>query len=378
MSKKFSQEEGRISMKKYQIIRVISLSSILLLTFNLSHAHDSTYYKHMNADITVVRESPLTELITIEYDENFTDYGFPGNGSKENPYRIENYSINALEYHNGIVIINTTKHFIIQNCNLMAFFSAIYIENVSDGTAVIRENTLLKSDFGLVVMNSNGVQIINNICGPYNEYGIFLPRTSNSLVKQNTGFQNIYNAIRSVKSVSNIYMDNNCSNNFNTGITLEKDSNASAINNICNNNLRGGIFKVTNSTIKGNRFDNNYHYGSLLTTIKSSTVSYNLFCFNAEYGCLAEDVDNSTFIGNYFENNTLYGLLLDEYSSNNLVYHNSFIGNKPDGTSQARDNGEVVINGTDKNSKKAIIGLSGSKANLILLMGQLNLSISIL
>ncbi|MCE7739772.1 MAG: right-handed parallel beta-helix repeat-containing protein [Candidatus Heimdallarchaeota archaeon] len=252
-------------MKKYQVIIVIFLSSLILFDFKSSLAHNSTYYNHVNADITVVKESSLIEFITIVNDTNFTDYGFPGNGTQDNPYRIEYYSLDEIEYLNGIVIINTTKHFLIQNCYLMALWSAIYIENISDGTAVIQENTLLKSDVGIAVKNSNGVQIINNICGPYNNLGIFLSNTSNSIVKQNTGFQNEDYAICSVESVSNLYWNNNYSFNINAGMVLYQESNATILNNICNYNSRGGFFEVTNSTIKGNMLDNNHFYGCILT-----------------------------------------------------------------------------------------------------------------
>ncbi|MCE7739771.1 MAG: hypothetical protein KAU62_08660 [Candidatus Heimdallarchaeota archaeon] len=98
-------------------------------------------------------------------------------------------------------------------------------------------------------------------------------------------------------------------------------------------------------------------------------MSYNLFCYNTEYGCLAEDVDNSVFIGNYIANNSLYGLLLNKYSSNNSVYHNSFIGNNPGGTSQARDNGEQGSNiWYNQELKEGNYWSEWQKKNLILLM----------
>jgi len=304
-------------MKKQHIITIVCIFSFILQNSQLCYTNINCYNKQNNALRTLLSESSLHEFITIEYDKNFTDYGFPGNGTQDNPYRIENYSLDEIEYLNGIVIINTTKHFLIQNCYLMAFWSAIYIENVSDGTAVIRENTLLQSEVGIAVKDSNGVQIINNICGPYNNFGIFLSTTSNSIAKQNTCYQNIDYAIFSVESVSNYYWNNNCSYNFNAGMVLYEETNASIINNICNYNLRGGFFEVTNSTIKGNIFDNNYCYGCIFTKTGFSTISYNLFCYNTEYGCFVEDVDNCGFIGNYFANNSLYGLLLNKYSSNN-------------------------------------------------------------
>jgi len=63
--------------------------------------------------------SPPTVLsthspIVIEGDENFTRENgvVSGNGTQQNPYVIENYTIRLNSSGTGILIKNTTKHFV--------------------------------------------------------------------------------------------------------------------------------------------------------------------------------------------------------------------------------------------------------------------------
>ena len=77
--------------------------------------------------------------IIITCDGNFSDYGFPGNGSAVNPFIIENYNITTND-EIGISILDTTKFFIIRNCYIDAYRRGIDIENTAIGTASIINN----------------------------------------------------------------------------------------------------------------------------------------------------------------------------------------------------------------------------------------------
>ncbi len=75
--------------------------------------------------------------ICIDSDGDFEYYSFKGNGSKENPYLIENQ---IFENHSqtGISIKSTTKFVIIKNCSFNnGFFFSIEIQNARAETVKI-------------------------------------------------------------------------------------------------------------------------------------------------------------------------------------------------------------------------------------------------
>ena len=65
----------------------------------------------------------------IESDEDFIFLGFPGHGTLENPYRIENFQMGGANIATGLFISNVTKHFIIEDC-LIAAAIAIHVVNI--------------------------------------------------------------------------------------------------------------------------------------------------------------------------------------------------------------------------------------------------------
>jgi len=327
-------------MYKFKVILVFIIFTSSGLFYQ---ANDSNQLAWQEVDIPVLKNDIPVNFMAVLNDKNFTDYGFPGNGTADNPYRIENYTIPIKENGNGIAIVGTTKHFIIQNCMLQAYWNAIFLENVAPGTATIKNNFCRISDFGIGILKSNNVTISDNELEA-NTFGIFVQQSNHSLIINNTCIRNDQNSIRTQWSEYNNITMNQCIDDFNVGIKVNYDSHASVTHNICDNSLRGIFCHATESVISDNILRYCWHLGLWLMDVTNSLISNNLIEFNKEGGCVAEDVDNSLFIDNYIANNSFYGLLLDKYSSNNSVYHNSFIGNNPGGTSQARDNGEIGDN----------------------------------
>ena len=101
--------------------------------------------------------------IFIYNNSAFGLYGFPGDGSPGNPYRIENYNITASAAH-GIHINNTNVYFKIQNCYIDADIVGIFILNVYNQTA----------------------EIVNNYCVNNAAYGISLDSAFESIIADNT------------------------------------------------------------------------------------------------------------------------------------------------------------------------------------------------
>lgn len=98
-----------------------------------------------NSDISYINHSP----IRIENNSDFSLYSFPGNGTVDNPYIIENLSISNGSISN-IVIINSSAHFIIRNFVLDGIsgnYTGISLTNVSN--AQIINNSISKTSIGI-------------------------------------------------------------------------------------------------------------------------------------------------------------------------------------------------------------------------------------
>ncbi|MCG3216612.1 MAG: right-handed parallel beta-helix repeat-containing protein [Candidatus Heimdallarchaeota archaeon] len=352
----------------------ILIFSIILLPSRVNQVCINTG-NTQNDSYPIKDEIPIEYFnITITNDENFTDYGFPGTGTKENPFRIENYSIDAGHHQRGIAVVNTTKHFIIQNCYITKTGNpALLLENVFYGTATIQNVTIVSVfETGIMVRFSRGVTIRKNYItyatnGFTDEgYGISLYRSNDTIVSNNICERISRHGIESLYGTNNTFVENNCSNTFNTGFFLYEETQAKIINTTCNFNLRGMILVDSSLTLENNQINQNSHHGCILNGVYNSTITRNSVCNNAKEGLLLTDLRNSTFTENFvcfngdigfkglrikrctftfnqIVNNSHYGLVIDGYSSNNLAHHNRFVWNKPGGTSQAFDSGNNTL-----------------------------------
>ena len=148
-----------------------------------------------------------------------------GNGTKDNPYIIENYDINGTGQGYCIYVGNTTDYFVIRNCSL---------HDASGNYNAYFENT------GLYLYNTTGATLDNNTANSNNNCGIYLDCSSNNTLFNNTASSNGY-GIDLYSSSNNTVTNNNASNN-NCGIELfgfNCNSNIIMQNNILNNNWSG-------------------------------------------------------------------------------------------------------------------------------------------
>ncbi len=119
--------------------------------------------------------------ISITSDEDFALNDFLGNGTAENPYRIENYHI--VSTTTGIFISGTTRYFVIQNCVIDSYYAAISLWMVENGTAEICNNTVSSEQAitaSIDLQEANGVLISDNtISGNYVGIIVFDSRFAN-------------------------------------------------------------------------------------------------------------------------------------------------------------------------------------------------------
>ncbi|NHJ32226.1 MAG: hypothetical protein FK732_05145, partial [Asgard group archaeon] len=101
--------------------------------------------------------------ININNDTDFISLGCPGDGTPENPYRIENKTIIIDDFSPGIKVFNTTKHFIIQNCYFEMIRRGIELNYVAVNTSIIRNNIFQNIPMiAISILGSNYTRIENN------------------------------------------------------------------------------------------------------------------------------------------------------------------------------------------------------------------------
>ncbi|MHA1904163.1 MAG: NosD domain-containing protein, partial [Candidatus Thorarchaeota archaeon] len=100
----------------------------------------------------------------ITTNDNFTDYGFPGDGTVSDPYTISGYNITTTDI--CISIKNTDAYFTIRDCflygvrNGVISYHCIRLDSAINGK--IENNTISGSVTGVTIENSPGIIIANS------------------------------------------------------------------------------------------------------------------------------------------------------------------------------------------------------------------------
>lgn len=352
-------------------IFVFVMFVILLLQFNQGESKImETDCEKLVSDKQINKDLNPHSSISINSDSGFETYGFPGNGSENNPYRIENLLIETNDFY-GIYISSTTKHFIIKECTIDAYYQTIDINYIADNTATIINNTLknMEGD-GISIISANGANITKNKITAdystiYTNYGISLSISSNLTIKSNEvyGFE-----IGILLSQNNHYVANNTVKDSKwIGIHVDGCLDSTIINNTLFNDgffIRAenvtGYFSSTfaNNTINGKPFAffyntddltiNEQFYGQIIflecnrVVIKDQILNYaggairfidcndleiynNTFNFNDYFGVRTENCSSVRINNNTF-NNDMYGIQIYDGINSNTT-NNSFYKN---------------------------------------------------
>ncbi len=237
-SKKSKTSIRRFLLVSLMIVGIGMYSSLRVNAINVSY--DSPSYS------SLIPHDP----IEITSDGNFTDYGFLGLGTIEDPYLIEEYNITTTD-NIGIHIIDTTKFFVVRNCYVAATDYGIYINTVATGTAIVNNNTCNNNfQIGIYLYESGNSTVANNMC-LNNGAGILMEYSDGSTVANNT-----------------------CNNN-NNGINLVQSGVSSITNNTCNNNknLRGIYLSYSDSSTVADNTCSESPLGVMLYHSDGSTVA---------------------------------------------------------------------------------------------------------
>jgi len=99
------------------------------------------------------------EPIIISSNEVFENYSFPGEGTPDNPYLIENLLIESTNQTPCIYMFNTTVSFIIRNCDLSgttgSVYSAMHLLFIENG--VVEDCAIHDAETGVTLAGSNNI-----------------------------------------------------------------------------------------------------------------------------------------------------------------------------------------------------------------------------
>ncbi|MFW9771315.1 MAG: NosD domain-containing protein [Candidatus Thorarchaeota archaeon] len=247
-----------VFLRKYKYVFVGLVIGIVILSTSLG-----IYF-------ATLPKSNYHPPIIILSNADFLNYDFPGNGTQDNPYIIEDLIISASGSSNsGILIRNTDYLFIIKNCLIYSDYLGISLIEVAAGTSWIINNTCISKsgDGGGVVLNQmTNSTIVGNLCINFMQ-GIHINHVSHCVIKHNTVENNNYQGINIRISRYNKIINNTIKATPQHAIALVGDSDWNKIyhNFLINNsftetyNVDGRLTGIINSQ----GFDegsNNYWY----------------------------------------------------------------------------------------------------------------------
>lgn len=319
-------------------------------------------YKHLSHRLRISSYIELQGQIIIDGNSDWAliaslNDWCNGNGTKMDPYIIENIAINGISIDECIIIKNTDVNFILRNC-------LIY----NDGTG--------EADTGIKLISVKNGKIINNTIINNIHRGIYLESSEDNLIGYNqlnistdsiylssSNYNNIsYNHIdRGIEMIMIKSNNNKISNNIlKQELSLMNcDNNIITYNNITQKNYYGLRISGINNTISNNNF-----YGCGLYIVKSGNPkSHTITNSNLVNGKpLYYFINENNLNSNNFSNAGQI-ILIDCYDT---VISNLMIDNTTIGFDFYHCVNITIINNTINNNHHGGIEFTGCYRNLII------------
>jgi parallel beta-helix repeat protein len=259
--------------------RVIPLSIILVLgaTLMLPIAYDPDLFDASDQTpaigLTYTSHAPINLATNGDFNLPNSTTGISwGNGTKDNPYVITGWEIDAAGTQSAISISFSNVYFQITNCLLynatdqnilirLASNGALINNSCSDCIAgpgikiaqsskqnISGNNCTGNAMQGIYIANSGNISISDNICNSNNDSGIFLASSNDNLLSGNLCRGNPLGMLI-LGSKRNNFTNNNLSSNSGVGIWMGPTSRDNRIwnNTFYHNNGTGNSYNPSNS-----------------------------------------------------------------------------------------------------------------------------------
>ena len=243
--------------------RSISVFLLTLFCFSIVAPTFTTDYEEplISHSITSSDYYAVYGSITIESDQDFIDYGFLGNGSVENPYRLERLNITSnIAFSKAISIRNTHAFFIIRDCVIKSQYIGIALLDMATGTGSLINNTLtsISGDGGGILIQTVNCTISENRCVNWAQ-GVHLNQASLCTISRNNISDSTYQGINIRYSDNNTIINNRIHNSTQHGLAFVGTSKSNvAYNNIFTDNGNVAEYEIDgerNGTLKSQGYD---------------------------------------------------------------------------------------------------------------------------
>ncbi|MHA2400568.1 MAG: NosD domain-containing protein, partial [Promethearchaeota archaeon] len=171
--------------------------------------------------IEIDQSNPLLNWTAI----NQTYAWCTGNGTVDDPFIIENVSINANNYDIGISIIGSKGiYFIIQNCQISNASIGIKFDTTDDGS-IINNTISNNNETGIFIHNCKRSNIVGNIIQNNSQYGIFLngPSSKSNNFYRNEFIENGKHAVDDSKANFNSWYNSSIGNYWDNYTSKDTD-----------------------------------------------------------------------------------------------------------------------------------------------------------
>jgi len=245
---------NKIFLKLLTFILVIAMLFSITNSGNTELSNKNGIKNLYNLSIVKRMYSPE---IYIDGNDDFLKY--PGSGTKEDPYRIENDKIEGNYEKIGIYIKNTTVYFIIQNYSISNESVGIVFENVTNGKIfnTTLSNLLYSGIYFLKNCYNNSV-ISSDINA--SDIGIKIDGSHHIVIKNKT---DIHSSSKGILLVNSKFTEvERCEVYENhIGIIIDNSTN----NNIISCNIQNNVFGfwVNNSSSHNNFYHNVFEENKL-------------------------------------------------------------------------------------------------------------------
>ena len=292
-----------------------------------------------------------------------------GNGTKINPYRLENITIKNSESY--INIYNSDVYFILKDCTLVndsisetGIYSGIgiYLKNISNGC--IQNNNISQLTYGIYMEGCSNNSIINNSLIRIS-LGIFIRSSSTMIISHNEitglgpfvfpGFTGIY--ILNLPSEPRSFQDQIVLNNisrFDTAIRIQgaNDCNIS-LNRIFNSSRGISMSLITESTTSNNIIYLIYE-NAIIISGPDNIIEFNQISMINGSGILLSSSENCLIQYNHIQLSNSSGIRLIN-SQFALVLNNTLRGNYNGISIEGSSQNNIFKNLIDQNEKYGIL-----------------------